>query len=288
MNNHYSRRDLLRLSTAGLAAGTLGTRLQAAATTNPTPAAGKAQACIMLWLGGGAAQIDTFDPKQKGDGKKQPGSYYQAIPTAIPGIQLTEHLPLLADRLDRCVLVRTLHHDVIDEHGAATNIVHTGRPTSETIVYPSIGSIVAHERGPGADGVPAYVVIGYPNISRGPGFLGSKHGYIYLIDHETGPTGLTPPPEISSERASRRQQLLESLRADYQSRHSGEAAIDDYVAASRESARLAGPAFQKRLLTRQRARLPPPVLRRHLRPAPPARSPARRVRRSLRRGRPQP
>ncbi len=48
--------------------------------------------------------------------------------------------------------------------------MHTGRPTTGTIVYPSIGSIVAHER-PTSDGVPPYVVMGYPNVTRGPGFL---------------------------------------------------------------------------------------------------------------------
>ena len=46
-----------------------------ASESTPAPK-GKADACIFLWLGGGAAHIDTFDPKVKGDGKKQPGSYY--------------------------------------------------------------------------------------------------------------------------------------------------------------------------------------------------------------------
>ena len=144
--------------------------------------------------------IDTFDPKARGDGKTKPGSYYDAIPTAIPGASVSEHLPRVADRLDRCVLVRSLHHKIIDEHAAATNLVHTGRPTSGTIVYPSIGSIVAHERGRGADGVPAYVVIGYPNVTRGPGFLGARYGYVYLTETAAGPTGLTRPADIAPAR----------------------------------------------------------------------------------------
>ena len=76
----------------------------------PAPALGKADSCIFLWLGGGAAHIDTFDPKRRGDGKKSAGSYYEAIPTAQEGIKVCEHLPRLADRLDRCVLIRSLHH----------------------------------------------------------------------------------------------------------------------------------------------------------------------------------
>jgi hypothetical protein len=80
---------------------------------------GKADACILLWLGGGAAQIDTFDPKRRGDGKKIPGSYYNAINTAIRGVQLTEHL-----EARRCISVRT---------GAWATCMKPGCSTSPTI-----------------------------------------------------------------------------------------------------------------------------------------------------------
>lgn len=232
-----TRRDFLRASAAAtltLAAG-------------PAVAAprGKATACVMLWLGGGAAAVDTFDPKRRGDGKKQAGSYYDAIPTAIRGASVCQHLPRVADRLDRCVPIRSLHHKIIDEHAAATNLVHTGRPTSGTIIYPSIGSVVAHELGPGGDGVPAYVVIGYPNVTRGPGFLGAKYGYVYLTETAAGPTGLTPPADLDPARLGRREALLESLRSDYASAHPADPAVLDYVAASREAARLSGPRFAR-------------------------------------------
>ncbi len=240
-SQEITRRDWLRLSTAGLASAGLATPVLA----EGKPLRGTADSCILLWLGGGSAQIDTFDPKVRGDGKKKSGSYYDSIPTAISGANVCEHLPRVAKQLDKCVLVRSLHHKIIDEHGAATNLMHTGRPTSETIAYPSLGSIVAHERGPGGDGIPAYVVVGYPNISRGPGFLGSKFGYVYLTDTEAGPTGLTPPAGVSADRRERRESLLESLRADFQSAHAGESAVADYVAASREAARLSGPAFRR-------------------------------------------
>ncbi len=178
-----TRRDAFRLGAGGL----IATALPHSARGFEGRKVGKANACILLWLGGGAAQIDTFDPKRRGDGKKAAGSYYDSIPTAVSGVELCEHLPRVAKVLDRCVLVRTLHHAIIDEHGAATNLMHTGRPTSETIAYPSLGSIVAHELGSGGDGVPSYVVAGYPNVSRGPGFLGSRFGYVYLTDTQAGP-----------------------------------------------------------------------------------------------------
>src|SRR6058998_2633787 len=80
-----------------------------------------------------------------------------SLHAAIPGVKVTEHLSQCAKVLDRFVLIRTVNHNVIDEHAAATNRLHTGRPTSGTVIYPSIGSIVAHERKGAVEGVPAYV-----------------------------------------------------------------------------------------------------------------------------------
>src|SRR5690606_12759083 len=115
----------------------------------PTPR-GKAEHCIFLWLGGGMAQIDTFDPKKRGDPKaspKVPGSDYAAIDTAVPGVRFCEHLSRTARLADRLTAVRTVNHHVVDEHAFATNLVHTGRTIGGSVTYPSIGSIVAHQRG---------------------------------------------------------------------------------------------------------------------------------------------
>src|SRR5690606_22478592 len=183
------RRHFLQATGAAALAASLPGGLAAAA-----PAArrisGQAEHVISIWLGGGMGQIDTFDPKRLGDPKaKKAGSYYESIDTAVPGVQVCEHLQQLASLMDRVTAVRTVHHNVIDEHAAATNRMHTGRPISGTVVYPSLGSIIAHERGAAGDGVPPYVLIGYPNVSRGPGFLGARAGYVYLTDTSQGPAG---------------------------------------------------------------------------------------------------
>jgi hypothetical protein len=175
--------------------------------------AGKAEHCIMIWLGGGMSQIDTFDAKKiRGDGKKVAGCYYDTIETAIPGALFCEHLPNLARRGEFLAPVRTVHHNVIDEHAAATNRMHTGRPTSGSLVYPSIGSLVAATKRAAAEGIPPYVVMGYPSATRGPGFLGPKAGFVYLTDTAKGPEGLSLPPDISTDRAGRRESLLATLR----------------------------------------------------------------------------
>jgi hypothetical protein len=188
-------------------------------------------------------QIDTFDPKRRGDpAKKFAGSYYDSIPTAVAGVSVCEHLERVALLMDRVTAVRTVHHDVIDEHAAATNRMHTGRPVSGTVLYPSIGSVVAHELG-AADGVPPYVLIGYPNVTRGPGFLGARHGYVYLTDTTQGPAGLSRPDGIGAERQSRREALLAGLRAN--TPPAADSRVGDYDAAIEQSLKLSGPGFNR-------------------------------------------
>lgn len=206
---------------------------------------GKAEHCIFIWLGGGASHLDTWDPKRRGDGKKVAGSAYDAIDTAVPGVQVCEHLKGCAKVLDRFALLRTVNHNVIDEHAAATNRLHTGRPTSGTVVYPSIGSIVAHQRKSVTEGVPAYVVIGYPNVTRGPGFLGSKYSYVYLTDTESGPSGLTRPEFITATRQEKREKLLAKMREGYVTRQKADKLLADYDAAVEESFRLAKGDFMR-------------------------------------------
>ena len=217
-------------------------RAETEKTAAKTPR-GTARHCIFIWLAGGACHVDTFDPKRKSTGRKDPGSYYDAVPTAITGAKVCEHLRRTAPLLDRGVLVRSVHHNVIDEHAAATNRLHTGRPTSGTIVYPSLGSIIAHELGAGGEGVPRYVVMGYPNASRGPGFLGPRHGYLYLTETKAGPTGLRRPPDVTDQRAARREALARRLREDFLRRGRGDERVESYTATAEEAFRLAGPKF---------------------------------------------
>ncbi|MFN0103850.1 MAG: DUF1501 domain-containing protein [Bryobacteraceae bacterium] len=226
---NLSRRGFIQSSAAAMAA-----------TALPK---GKADACIFLWLGGGAAQIDTFDPKERGDGKKKAGSYYGAIDTAIRGVKMCEHLSKTAPLLDRCVVMRTITHSIVSEHAAAANLVHTGRMPSGTLQYPSIGSVVAHELGAKTDEVPKYVVMGYPNITRDPGFLGAKYGYVYLTQVDIGPNGLVRPPDVDGARQDRRETLLAGMRDGHQKRYPGDAVVQAQADVSRQAFKLAGPRF---------------------------------------------
>ncbi|MDF1753233.1 MAG: DUF1501 domain-containing protein [Verrucomicrobiales bacterium] len=235
-----NRRNFIQSTTAA-AASALAVPGTYAAGTVPL---GKAEHCVMLWLGGGMSQIDTFDPKALGDAKaKKAGSYYPAIDTSVPGVQVCEHLSKTAKLMEHVTAVRTLNHDVVDEHAAATNRMHTGRPTSGTATYPSLGSIIAHKRGAAAEGVPAYVLLGYPNIARGSGFLGPEASFIYSTNIQSGPAGLARPEWLSSSRVSRREELLGAVRKGAAKRFGADQKFKEYDAALKESLRLSGPDF---------------------------------------------
>ncbi len=220
-----------------------GTSLAGLANASESaPLRGKAEHCIMIWLGGGMSQVDTFDPKGRGDPRRRiAGSDYRAIRTAVAGVEVCEFLPRCAQIMDRMTAVRSVHHEVIDEHAAATLRVHTGRPTTGTLTYPSIGSIISQERRSLQPDVPAYVLIGYPNVARGPGFLGPRAGFVYLTDTNAGPAGFTRHEHVADARQVRREQFLQTLR------RSGPTAapIAQYDQALEDSLRLAGPHFRQ-------------------------------------------
>ncbi len=246
----FTRRQFVRTAVAagaavgaapGLAAANAAVKKQKA--TRPG-----ADSCIFIWLGGGACHLDTWDPKRQSKSRTQPGSYYASIPTAVNDVRVCEHLHRTAPLLDRCVLLRSVNHTVVDEHAAATNRLHVGRPPTGTTVYPSIGSIVAHELGPRGEGVPAYVVMGYPSASRGPGFLGARAGYIYLTETSAGPPALELPFGVDRRRQLRRERLLAHLRhagSDSPATHprAADRRVAEYAAASEQAFQLAGGKF---------------------------------------------
>lgn len=238
-----SREDSRRKFLASGRAAIAGAALSGMARAHE-PGKGRVEHVISIWLGGGMGAGDTFDPKLRGDPiKKVAGSYYDNIETAVPGVSVCEHLKQLAPLMDRVTAVRTVNHDVIDEHAAATNRMHTGRRVSGTAVYPSIGSVIAHEKGATAEGVPPYVVIGYPNVTRGPGFLGARYGYLYLTNTSRGPSGLSRPDGITASRQSRRQSFLEKLRESQI--QSTDQQLQDYDEAIVQSLKLSGPEFMQ-------------------------------------------
>ena len=135
-----SRRNFLRVGSAGVVGLSLAEHL-ALAQAN----AAQHRHAIVIMMTGGPSQLDTFDLKPEAPAAIR--GPMKAISTAIPGVQLSEALPQLAQRLDRCVLLRSLHHDAAPIHETGQQYLQTGRLASRNVHYPHFGAIVAQHWG---------------------------------------------------------------------------------------------------------------------------------------------
>ena len=120
-------------------ASSLGLSLTASAKWLPSFAAAAedaaaAKSVIVLWMSGGPSQLDTLDPKPDHEN----GGEFKAISTAVPGIQVCEHLPTVAAQADKLAIIRSMTTKEGD-HGRATHLAHTGRLPQGPIRYPTFG-----------------------------------------------------------------------------------------------------------------------------------------------------
>jgi len=103
-----------------------------------------AKAVIEIWMWGGPPQTDTFDPKP--DAGRDYNGGLKAIPTNVPGIQLGELMPKLAQQADKFSIIRSMTHGV-NAHETATYMMQTGRMPGGGVVYPAIGAVIAMVKG---------------------------------------------------------------------------------------------------------------------------------------------
>jgi hypothetical protein len=172
----FYRRDFLKIGTAaGLMGLTLPQLLQlearAAEQNSESPKKRTAEAVIMLWLGGGPATIDMWDLKP--DAPDTIRGEFKPIDTNAKGIQISEHLPLMAKTMDKATIVRSLFH-TIPSHGPATVFMTTGNKPTPALQYPALGSLTTKLL-PGEKGVPPFVSFGEMRSATGgvAGYLGT-------------------------------------------------------------------------------------------------------------------
>jgi len=170
-----ARRDVLRRGLAGAAGLALADRLHLPATAAPPPA--KAKAVIQIWMWGGPAHLDTFDPKPDA-GDDYTGPLNKPIPTNVDGIIVGELLPMLAKQADKYAIIRSMTHGV-NAHETASYMVQTGRMPGDGQVYPCVGAVVSLFKGydAGYSGlIPPYIVLtGLQGRFSEAGFLGSRY-----------------------------------------------------------------------------------------------------------------
>src|SRR5438445_2824527 len=201
-----------------LAAGTAGAALAADMTQlsclqAPALAASlrkQKKHVILLWLAGGASQLETWDPKPG----TPTGGPFQAIPTSVPGIRICELLPKMAKLMNRVALVRSLDTKIGD-HGQAAEMMQRGRRPEAEVAYPDFGAVITKELGQRDSQVPEYVSLylategqrwGRPD----PGFLGGRYAAMSL-EKSLKPSNLELPASLTAQEHTEREHLRQYL-----------------------------------------------------------------------------
>jgi uncharacterized protein (DUF1501 family) len=186
-----TRRDFLRAG--ALAAGSVGLSL---ADVVRLQGASGAQSedinCILLFLVGGPSQLETWDPKPQAPADIR--GPFRAIRTNIPGVAVSEHLPLMAQMAHRYSIVRTVHHTEAPIHETGHQLMQTGRLFRGGLEHPHYGAVLSHLRGRRVAGLPAFAVLPGPIGNTGvsishaqtAGYLGEENGPFFLCDDPEG------------------------------------------------------------------------------------------------------
>jgi hypothetical protein len=231
-SREISRRDFLATTSAAALAGLMATprplRAEESSDERITPTA---DAVILLWMAGGMAHTETFDPKrytpfEPGLASSKVLSTFPAIPTAVDGIQFSEGLPQIGSVIDRGTLIRS--HVVGDLgkilHSRHQYHWHTGYEPPQTVAAPHIGAWIAHALGPKNQAVPAFIDIGQPYDGNGEaeelkafqtgGCLGGEFGPFRVPDPTQAVETVRPPAGMSLKRFRARYEAYRRLLAE--------------------------------------------------------------------------
>lgn len=214
----HQRRSALKLGGLGLLGMTLPRWLSAEGTAALAP---RAKSIIFLYQFGGPSHLDTFDPKPQAPAGIR--SHYGVIDTKVPGLQICDQLPQLAQVMDKVTLVRTVHH-TMKNHNSASYFALTGQaPPLDDIrlrdsfdLFPAYGSVVDRVA-PGPAGLPSFVSMPYVirdgEITPGQhaSFLGKGHDPLLITSDPNQSDFQLPelslPANLSAERLADRRSL---------------------------------------------------------------------------------
>ena len=232
-----SRRDFLSLAAGSALAASAALTARAdstlAVSQQPKKPAFPATAdtVIVLWMAGGMAHTETFDPKRYAP--FEPGMKaddvlctFPSIKTAVDGIEITEGFEKVASVLDRGTLIRS--HVLADLgvilHSRHQYHWHTGYEPPQNVTAPHLGAWIAHALGPRNPAVPAFIDIGQIYEGNGEaeelkafqtgGCLGAEFNPFRVPDPRQAINIVRPPAGMSVERFRRRYDTFRKMVAD--------------------------------------------------------------------------
>ena len=232
-NSSWSRRDFLKTaSTATLSA--LAAGFPRAVFSEEAKAAAEkikatADTVIVLWMGGGMAHTETFDPKhytpfEKGMAPDAFLSTFPSIPTTVDGIRFSEGLEKMAAVMDRGALIRSYTAGDLGFilHSRHQFHWHTGYAPPQTVAAPHLGAVMARTLGPLNPAVPAFINIGQ-RFDNGEGeelkafttagFLGSEYGPFNIPFPDQAANTVRPPGGMTPGRFEDRNKFYKKMLA---------------------------------------------------------------------------
>lgn len=223
------RRDFLKTaSAAALSALSANPQFTAAAEAANRKIVPQADTCILLWMAGGMAHTETFDPKRhtpfrKGVKATEIASTFPAIDTSVNGIRFSKHLERIASVMHHGTLIRSHVFGDLGKilHSRHQFHWHTGYEPPLTVAAPHLGAWIAKALGPRNKAVPAFIDIGQPYAGNGEaeelkafqtaGFLGSEHGPFRVPEPSQAVDTVRPPTGMSMRRFRRRRENYRKL-----------------------------------------------------------------------------
>lgn len=232
-SNRLSRRDWLKLTSAGVVGYSLSGWIEAIAAVPAAASGQRKRSCILLWMNGGPSQMDTFDLKPG----HANGGPFKEIATSAPGLRISEHLPKLAKWGQHLAPIRSMSTKEGD-HSRATYLLRTGYLPAGPIQYPGIGSLVGKELGDPLAELPNVVSIAPYRFlnpaAYGPGFLGPQFAPLIVGESGFNPQNgqmsydaalkvedVDPPNNVTKDQADARLGILDELERQFLSDRPG-------------------------------------------------------------------
>ncbi|MFY0606492.1 MAG: DUF1501 domain-containing protein [Cyclobacteriaceae bacterium] len=231
MDSEYSRREFIKKmaaagTTASMASLPLANFLSSCSPATPVIPS-TADTVILLWMAGGMAHTETFDPKayvpfEKGVESKRILSTFPKIPTAVDDLYFSEGLESIASVMDKGAIIRSyksadLGHILHTRHQFHW---HTCYEPPQSVQAPHIGAWIAKELGPANPVIPPFISMGQ-RFTMGEseelkafhtaGFLGTEYGPFLIPDPSSGLESVRPPKGMSLKRFEARYKLYKEL-----------------------------------------------------------------------------
>jgi hypothetical protein len=177
---------------------------------------------IVLWMSGGPPTIDIWDLKPG----SPTGGEFKPIPTSVSGIEISEHMPMVAKQMKHLAIIRSLVTNEGD-HNRGRILMHTSRVPSPITTYPSIGAVASYNLTPKDLALPGFISIGRP--ADGPGFLGMNYAPFTVQNPGQPPENIRLPNQLGADaeakgRIDRRHSLLMEVEGEFIKGKRGEAA----------------------------------------------------------------